>query len=148
MKPRERIRKAWNDMEDRASALASTASDDMKEKIDTELGIYLHKNVGTLFYFDAQIREYEDEIIEFARAGQKDKAMAKSMEMQNYIQYEMKHNRRYKSRLKDIAEKVEDRRDSFTDKIEKLEGGRLIRWLQNRNTMDIDQMEERMQKEE
>lgn len=143
--PSERFRDAWDGMRERADDLKQDLSGSAADRVDTELGIYLHKNVGTLFLFDPQVREYEDGIKRAARRGDKSEAVRLSLEMENYILFEMKHNRRYKKHLKRVTDKLEAQSERFDKMVSKMDGSTLVKWLNNRNKMSAEDLRERLE---
>lgn len=145
---KQRVLDAWSGMKERAESVKDRVSDVPRERLDTEVGIFLHKNVGTLFYFDSQVREYEEEIIRLARNGEKEKAMMVSMEMESYIKYGMEHDRRYQKRLSEIADELEGRGDQFRSKLEGLSDSRIVSWLEKMNKQGKKDFEEEFEEVE
>lgn len=141
MNPRQRIDQAWDRMQDSIES----AKDRVGDRADTELGIFLHKNIGTMFLFDKQVREYEQEIIELARDGEKEEAIVVSEEMKNYILFEMRHNRRYKAKLKEVAEKVEGRADTVKDVLSSKTGQTLINRIGKLNQKELEDFEGKLE---
>jgi len=141
MNPRQRIDQAWDRMQDSIES----AKDRVGDRADTELGIFLHKNIGTMFLFDKRVREYEQEIIDLARDGEKEEAIVVSEEMKNYILFEMRHNCRYKAKLKEVAEKVEGRADTVKQFLSSKTGQELIDRVQDLNDSELESFEDELQ---
>jgi ribosomal protein S20 len=140
MNPADRLENGLNRLKDTVHDKAGKALDFSKDKVDTELGIFLHKNIGTLFYFDSQVRRMEKEIIEHARNGEKEKAIEASQNMRGYIMYQLQHNRYYKSKMKEIGEKLEDRREELEEKLEDIQESKMLDVLERLNSKDPDEM--------
>lgn len=143
-----KIRSGWNSFSSKCRDIAESIQGKASDKIDTELGIYIHKNIGTLFFFDEQVKEYEGNIKEYARNGEKEKALAESQKMKSYIMYNLKHNRKYQSKAKDIGQKIGEKKDQLIQKIKSVKDSRLLSWLKSQNQKTPDQLEQKEQNEE
>lgn len=63
----------------------SKLPDPLRKKADNKLGLFLHKNIATVFYFDEDIQEVYWEMEEAIEEGDKDRAMELSAEMKTLI---------------------------------------------------------------
>ncbi|MFB6199807.1 MAG: hypothetical protein ABEJ83_02930 [Candidatus Nanohaloarchaea archaeon] len=57
----------------------------LRQKADDKLGLFLHKNIATLFYFDEDIQEIYWEMEEAVQNGDREKASQLSTEMKTLV---------------------------------------------------------------
>lgn len=105
-----------------------------KTKIDNELGLFLHKNVATLFIFDDNIQDYYREMEQAIERGDKHEALEISEEMKAYIHVRKKNDREFRQKAEEVSEVLAERGEELQDKI-KDKGARQI-YSEVKETLD------------
>jgi len=128
--------RAFEEMKEKADNIKEEASDDVKGKMDDKLGVYIHKYVATMFYWDDDLQEMMREVESLTEEGKKQEAIMKSQEMKTYVNLKLSDDsgytsRRYKKKISEISEKMENQSDKIEKAYEKLDDSRFISWLED-----------------
>jgi len=132
----EKFSRAFEEMKEKADNIKEEASDDVKGKMDDKLGVYIHKYVATMFYWDDDLQEMMREVERLTEEGKKEEALMKSQEMKTYVNLKTSDDsgytsRRYKKKISEISEKMENQSDKIEKAYEKLDDSRFISWLED-----------------
>lgn len=127
---------AFEGLKEKAETIQSEAGDDVKGKMDDKLGVYIHKYVATMFYWDDELQEMMREVERLTEEGKKEEALMKSEEMKTYIQLRTSDDsgytsRRYKKKIGQISEKMEDQSDKIEKAYNRLDDSKFISWLED-----------------
>jgi hypothetical protein len=105
-----------------------------KTKVDNQLGLFLHKNIATLFIFDDKIQEYYREMENAVERGDKQEALEISEEMKAYIHVRKQNDREFRQKAEEVSEVLSERGEQLQDKIKK-KGAREI-YSEVKQTLD------------
>jgi hypothetical protein len=105
-----------------------------KTKVDNKLGLFLHKNVATLFIFDDKIQEYYREMEDAVERGDKQEALEISEEMKAYIHVRKQNDREFRQKAQEVSEVLSERGEELQDKM-KDKGARQI-YSEVKETLD------------
>lgn len=131
-------------MKEKAEKIQESAGDDVKGKMDDKLGVYIHKYVATMFYWDDDLQEMMREVEHLTEEGKKQEALMKSQEMKTYINLRTSDDsgyksRRYEKKISQISEKMEKQSDKIEKAYDRLDDSKFINWLED--TMGKDTSE-------
>ena len=131
-------------MKEKADEIKEQAGDDVKGTMDDKLGVYIHKYVATMFYWDSDLQEMMREVEELTQEGKKQEAIMKSQEMKTYINLKTSddsgyQSRRYQKKIGQISEKMENQSDKIEKAYDRLDDSSFINWLEK--TMGKDSSE-------
>lgn len=127
-------------MQGGVDTVKNSVPETMSESVDRELGIFIHKYIATLFYWDDRVqamvfggetsrgREYIG-IRPLMQQGRKEEALEVSDEMKAYIHYKVNNDRRYEKELDRISEAMTGAGDKVVSKFESLGAERFLDWL-------------------
>ena len=140
----DRFSNALEEMKEKADQIKERSSDDVKGKMDDKLGVYIHKYVATMFYWDDDLQEMMREVERLTEEGKKQEALIKSQEMKTYINLKTSddsgyQSRRYQKKISQISEKMEKQSDKIERAYERLDDSKFISWLED--TMGKDTSE-------
>mgnify|MGYP006293745055 CR=1 FL=1 len=132
----DRFSRAFEDMKEKAEEIKENSSEDVKGKMDDKLGVYIHKYVATMFYWDSDLQEMMREVERLTEEGKKQEALIKSQEMKTYINLKTSddsgyQSRRYQKKISQISEKMEEQSDKIEKAYERLDDSRFITWLED-----------------
>lgn len=132
----DKFSRAFEDMKEKAEKIKENSSEDVKGKMDDKLGVYIHKYVATMFYWDDDLQEMMREVERLTKEGKKDEAIMKSMEMKTYVNLKTSddsgyQSRRYQKKIGQISEKMEEQSDKIEKAYERLDDSRFITWLED-----------------
>jgi len=122
------ISKGMDKMKSSAKKATSKLPKPMQEKADKKLGLFIHKYVATLYYFDEEIQEIYYEMEDAVEDGNMQKASELSTEMKTLIALKNNkdsgyHSRKHEKMTSKIAKKVEaqaERMEKLADSPRKL----------------------------
>jgi hypothetical protein len=80
-----RFNKAFEKLKDAKDSAVQKLPKPVRRKADDKLGLFIHKYIATLFYFDEEIQEIYWEMEEAVQEGDREKASELSMEMKTVI---------------------------------------------------------------
>lgn len=131
----DKFSRAFEEMKEKADSIKESASDDVKEKMDDKLGVYIHKYVATMFYWDDDLQEMMREVERLTKEGKKEEAIMKSQEMKTYVNLRTSddsgyQSRRYQKKIGQISEKMEEQSDKIEKAYERLDDSSFISWLE------------------
>jgi len=84
-----------------------------KTKVDNQLGLYLHKNIATLFIFDEKIQGYYRDMEKAVENGNKQKALRLSQEMKAYIYTRKQNDRKFRQKAQEFSKVLEERSEEL-----------------------------------
>lgn len=116
-----RFNKAYEKMMDAKNSAIQKLPKPVRRKADDKLGLFIHKYIATIFYFDDEIQEIYWEMEEAVQEGDKEKASQLSMEMKTLINLKSnKENgvstRKHRQAINNAAEKIEKATKTLKDK--------------------------------
>jgi hypothetical protein len=79
------FKKAFEKLKDQKDRVVQKLPKPVRRKADDKLGLFIHKYVATLFYFDDEIQEIYWEMEEAVQEGEREKASQLSAEMKTLI---------------------------------------------------------------
>ena len=140
----DRFSNAFEEMKQKAEKIKDNSSEDVRGKMDDKLGVYIHKYVATMFYWDDDLQEMMREVERLTEEGKKQEALMKSQEMKTYINLRTSDDsgyksRRYEKKISQISEKMEKQSDKIERAYERLDDSKFISWLED--TMGKDTSE-------
>ena len=136
MNLRDKIKSNLNSFKEKASDVKNKFNEKAKEKLDKPLGIFIHREIAAMFFWDDKVTEYVQEIVDLTREGKKEEAVRVSEEeLRPYIHMKLNRDRKYQSKMEEINEKLEDKSDELKEKAENLKGSplKLLNWVRKRN---------------
>jgi hypothetical protein len=80
-----RFNKAFEKLKEAKDSAVQKLPKPVRRKADDKLGLFIHKYIATLFYFDEEIQEIYWEMEEAVQEGDREKASELSMEMKTVI---------------------------------------------------------------
>jgi len=113
--------KGMKKLKDAAKSATSKLPKPMRKKADKKLGLFIHKYIATLYYFDDEIQDIYWEMEEQAEKGNMDKVHELSSEMHYVIQiktdedYSGPDSRRHKKMADKVSKKMEEQADKIRD---------------------------------
>jgi len=113
--------KGMSKLKDAAKSATSKLPKPMRKKADKKLGLFIHKYIATLYYFDDEIQDIYWEMEEQAEKGNMDKVHELSSEMHYVIQiktdedYSGPDSRRHKKMADKVSKKMEEQADKIRD---------------------------------
>jgi len=127
---------AFDKLQEKADTIKEKAGDDVKGTMDDKLGVYIHKYVATMFYWDSDLQEMMREVERLTEEGKKQEALMKSQEMRSYVQLRTSDDsgyksRRYEKKISQISEKMENQSDKIEKAYERLDDSSFINWLED-----------------
>lgn len=129
--------KAWESMKKTGKGISDKLTGPIKDRMDDELGIYIHKYIATLFFFDKKTQEYMHEVRALTRAGKKEEALKKSTQMKAHVLWMVKHDRKAQKQLKKINKALKFKTDEIKEKFSKLGDYKFIKWLKGEEDGNI-----------
>jgi signal recognition particle GTPase len=93
---------------------ASGLKKGLKQKGKGYVGILIHKKIAELFKFDKEVVRLSQEVTEYYKEGEHQKAVERSRILEHYIKARMNRETRYRQR----AQKLSDKLEAHTDKLE------------------------------
>jgi len=136
MNLKDKIKSNLNSFKQSASDVKNKFNEKAKEKMDAPLGIFIHREIAAMFFWDDKVTEYVQEIVDMTREGKKDEAVRISEEeLRPYIHMKLNRDRRYQSKMDEINEKLENKSDELKEKAENLKGSplKMLNWVRKRN---------------
>ena len=93
----------------------------LRKKADDKLGLFIHKYIATLFYFDEEIQDIYWEMEEAVQEGEKQKAMQLSAEMKTLINLKADPNsgvstRKHRQAVNKATEKIQKATEVLKEK--------------------------------
>lgn len=79
------FKKAFEKLKHQKNKAVKKLPKPLRQKADDKLGLFIHKYIATLFYFDDEIQEIYWEMEEAVENGERDKASELSLEMKTLI---------------------------------------------------------------
>ena len=113
--------KGMKKLKDAAKSATSKLPKPMRKKADKKLGLFIHKYIATLYYFDDEIQDIYWEMEEQAEKGNMDKVHELSSEMHYVIQiktdedYSGPDSRRHKKMADKVSKKMSEQADKIRD---------------------------------
>jgi len=113
--------KGMSKLKDAAKSATSKLPKPMRKKADKKLGLFIHKYIATLYYFDDEIQDIYWEMEEQAEKGNMDKVHELSTEMHYVIQiktdedYSGPDSRRHKKMADKVSKKMSEQADKIRD---------------------------------
>lgn len=113
--------KGMEKLKDAAKSATSKLPKPMRKKADKKLGLFIHKYIATLYYFDDEIQDIYWEMEEQAEKGNMDKVHELSSEMHYVIQiktdedYSGPDSRRHKKMADKVSKKMAEQADKIRD---------------------------------
>jgi len=113
--------KGMKKLKDAAKSATSKLPKPMRKKADKKLGLFIHKYIATLYYFDDEIQDIYWEMEEQAEKGNMDKVHELSSEMHYVIQiktdedYSGPDSRRHKKMADKVSKKMAEQADKIRD---------------------------------
>jgi len=111
--------KGMKKLKDAAKSATSKLPKPMRKKADKKLGLFIHKYIATLHYFDDDIQDIYWEMEEQAEKGNMDKVHELSSEMHYVIQiktdedYSGPDSRRHKKMADKVSKKMSEQADKI-----------------------------------
>jgi len=111
--------KGMKKLKDAAKSATSKLPKPMRKKADKKLGLFIHKYIATLYYFDDEIQDIYWEMEEQAEKGNMDKVHELSSEMHYVIQiktdedYSGPDSRRHKKMADKVSKKMSEQADKI-----------------------------------
>lgn len=118
------IKKGMSKMKEAGKKATDKLPEGAKAKADKKLGLFMHKYVATLYYFDDEVQEIYWEMEEAVENDNMSKASRLSEEMKTVITLKSNedsghYSRRHDKMTKKIGEKLKDQADQMQDISEK-----------------------------
>lgn len=113
--------KAFDKLKDAKDKAVKKLPKPIRDKADDKLGLFIHKYIATLFYFDDEIQEIYYEMEEAIENGEKQKAMTLSTEMKTVINLRSNEDkgvstRKHRQAVKKATEKIEKATETLKHK--------------------------------
>lgn len=121
--------KGWDNLKKTGKSITSKLTGPIKERMDTELGIYIHKYIATLLFFDKKTQDYMHEVRRLTREGNKDEAIKKSKQMKAHVVWMVKHDRKAQRQLKKMNKALKFKGGEIREKFSKLGQKDFLKWL-------------------
>lgn len=117
------LKDALGKFNDARKQATSKLPDPVRKKADNKLGLFLHKNIATVYYFDEDIQEVYWEMEEAIEEGDKDRAMELSEEMKTLVTLKADPNngvstRKHREAVDKLIEKIENAQSLVKGKTE------------------------------
>lgn len=129
--------KRWEEFKNSSKKITDKLTGGMKEKLDVALGIYIHKNISTIFFWDKKVQRLVKEINQLAREGKKDEAIHKSELLKGHVIYLIQHDRRAQKKLDEISDFFKGKSEMIKSKFSKMNPVKLLKMLK-KGDMDAD----------
>jgi len=115
----------------------------LRQKADDKLGLFLHKYIATLFYFDDEIQEIYWEMEEAVQEGDREKASQLSTEMKYIITMKSDENKGTSTRKhRQAVSKATDKIQKVTELLkDKSKAGTVKAFLKLDKDKDLDEIE-------
>jgi len=136
MSLQQKVKSNLEGFKNKAKGLKDKVSGKFKDKIDAPLGIFIHREIAGMFFWDDQVTEYVQQIVDLTREGKKEEAVRISeKKLHPYIYMKLNRDRRYKEKMDEVNEKLENKSEEIKDKAEKFSGSplKLLNYIRKRN---------------
>lgn len=106
-----RFKNAFNKLKEQKNRAVRKLPKPLRQKADDKLGLFIHKYVATIFYFDDEIQEIYWEMEEAVQEGDREKASHLSMEMRTTITLKANpesgyHSRKHEKMINKASKKI------------------------------------------
>jgi hypothetical protein len=116
-----RFNKAFEKLKEAKDSAVQKLPKPVRRKADDKLGLFIHKYIATLFYFDDEIQEIYWEMEEAVQEGDREKASELSMEMKAVINLKSNEEngvstRKHRQAINNATDKIQKATEALKDK--------------------------------
>lgn len=136
MNLKQKVKSNLNSFKEKAKGVKDKVSGKVKDKFDAPLGIFIHREIAAMFFWDDKVTDYVQQIVDLTREGNKEEAVKISEnKLHPYIYSKMNRDRRYQQKMDEVNEKLQGKSEEIKNKAEEMSGSplKLLNWIRKRN---------------